>query len=63
MITNVTLTYTDDGFDKSLTFGGQLYGFLITDGFGNWWNKHCPKCGAKIQIVRPGYAKCPECDE
>lgn len=35
----------------------------ISDGFGSTWPARCPDCGAPMQIVRPGDARCSaECD-
>jgi hypothetical protein len=31
---------------------------LLTDGFGNYWSQNCPDCGAPMQVVRPGDARC-----
>jgi hypothetical protein len=33
---------------------------IITDGFDNWWPASCPKCGMRMQVVRPGKAQCPK---
>ncbi len=31
----------------------------ITDGFGNYWDSICPRCGEdSITIVRPGKVQC-----
>jgi hypothetical protein len=38
-------------------------GDTITDGHGNVWPRTCHKCGGKMQVVRPGYARCGECEE
>ena len=36
---------------------------FITDGFGNYWDKYCPDCGAEMMVMRPGEARCSEeCD-
>ena len=36
---------------------------FITDGFGNYWHSHCPKCGKQtMEVLRPGDARCPLCD-
>jgi len=35
----------------------ETMGYL-TDGFGNYWDKYCPKCGAEMVVVRPGDARC-----
>ena len=35
---------------------------MITDGFGNVYPKHCVKCGAPMQIIRPGDCRCSRCD-
>lgn len=34
----------------------------ITDGFGNYVPENCPICGGDIQFVRPGDARCTECE-
>ena len=37
---------------------------MITDGFGSWWSKICPKCGQDaMAVVRPGICRCANCDE
>ena len=34
----------------------------ITDGYGTFWSKTCPRCGkATMQVMRPGKVKCAEC--
>ena len=36
---------------------------IIDDGFGNYWYRWCSDCGAEMQIIRPGEARCSdECD-
>lgn len=30
----------------------------VTDGFDNFWPKQCLRCGAPMQIVRPGDCRC-----
>lgn len=36
----------------------------INDGFGSEWDIVCEKCGkATMQVVRPGLARCGDCDE
>lgn len=30
----------------------------ITDGFGCYWKKDCPDCGAPMQVIRPGDCRC-----
>lgn len=32
----------------------------ISDGHGSEWDADCPSCGAKMQVMRPGYARCSE---
>ena len=32
----------------------------ITDGFGNYWPAKCAKCGAPMQVLRPGDARCSD---
>ena len=32
----------------------------IDDGFGNSWNAECQNCGAPMQIIRPGDARCSD---
>ena len=34
----------------------------VSDGFGHTWPP-CKKCGREMQIIRPGDARCPECEE
>jgi len=34
----------------------------IDDGFGSSAPNTCPKCGGKVQFVRPGDVRCSECD-
>lgn len=37
---------------------------VIEDGFGNVWSARCSKCGRySMQVVRPGEARCAECDD
>ena len=43
-------------YDKRIDVEKKRY--HITDGFGNWWPANCPKCGAPMQILRPGDARC-----
>lgn len=33
----------------------------VEDGFGNSWGP-CEQCGAQMQVMRPGDARCPQCD-
>lgn len=36
---------------------------VLDDGFGNYWSKVCSECGKEtMQIVRPGDARCTNCD-
>ena len=30
----------------------------IDDGFGNRWSAKCPRCGAPMQVIRPGDCRC-----
>ena len=41
--------------DKRARFRPQ---HSIADGFGNEWPATCPRCGAPMQVVRPGDARC-----
>lgn len=35
----------------------------IDDGLGHYWNATCPKCEQPtMYVVRPGVARCSECD-
>jgi len=34
----------------------------VSDGFGSVWPAKCEKCGSEIVVVRPGDARCMECD-
>lgn len=33
---------------------------MLTDGFGNYYKATCSKCGAPMQVVRPGDIRCSE---
>jgi len=35
---------------------------LITDGFDNYWPARC-RCGGEMRVVRPGVARCSNCDQ
>lgn len=35
---------------------------IISDGFGNFAFKFCPKCGGEVHPVRPGKFQCTRCD-
>jgi hypothetical protein len=54
--------------DAVREFSKALEGFKIAvsryafDGFGNTWPP-CAKCGSQMQVMRPGEARCPKCDE
>jgi len=30
----------------------------VSDGFGSTWPATCPRCGAPMQVVRPGDCRC-----
>ena len=31
---------------------------ILDDGFGNWFDRYCPDCGAEVEVVRPGKVQC-----
>ena len=39
---------------------GEFTEDFITDGFGNYWPRTCHHCGAPMQVVRPGDARCSD---
>lgn len=50
-----TRSYYRDCYDDEMFMTDPNF---ITDGFGNWWPKWCPDCGAPMLVVRPGEARC-----
>ena len=37
--------------------------YVLTDGFGNCWNKRCPECNnTTMYLLRPGKVGCSYCD-
>lgn len=43
---------------ENATSANNITQEYISDGFGNYWLKDCPNCGAPMQVVRPGFARC-----
>jgi len=41
---------------------GTMLQRTVSDGFGSVWPAKCEKCGSEIVVVRPGDARCMECD-
>lgn len=39
-----------------------LHTEYIKDGVGRYWPAKCPKCGGAMQVIRPGVARCSECE-
>ena len=55
--------FTCEAWDQ---YAAQVHGTpaAIADGFGSTWPAACPNCGAPMQVVRPGDARCSAvCEE
>jgi hypothetical protein len=38
---------------------GERY---VLDGFGSFWRADCPECGGRVYVLKPGKARCGQCD-